>query len=479
MRVLFVYSMFSMYKQASKPLADMIWIQMGISYISSLLKSKGHDTDLLILTERSKKSAVKKMLSDFRPSVIFFTAVFSEYETISRVATFIKKEFPGIYLVIGGPHVSLNPEDVIAGPFDAVCIGEGEFPSLELVNQIDAGKEPSRIKNLWIKRKRGIEKNPTRYFIKDLDSLPFPDREIWKKWAVCDADKMQVILLGRGCPFDCTYCSNHALRKLASGIYVRFRSAENVIKELEDLVRRFSRTEHVYFEVETLGADMKFAFDLCSRLREFNRKNRSRISYGVNLRIIPGVDYNLLFSSLKSANFISINIGLESGSQRIRETVLNRHYSNEDFFNVVSAAKRNGLKANVNLMIGLPDESIEDFKETIQCIRESQPDEARLGIFFPYPGTKIYRLCRKKGLLKGRIDNRMERRVAVLDLPGFSKRQIKHEYEWFYYDAYTGKKSIYDLLMSVVYRKIFSNRFLYGLSRRINPLLQFRLSRKS
>ena len=82
--------------------------------------------------------------------------------------------------------MSLTPAEEMLEIFDALCIGEGEYPGLELVEQLSEGKSPSGIMNLWIKQADGIEKNPTRPFLQDMDELPFPDREMWNPWTVQD-----------------------------------------------------------------------------------------------------------------------------------------------------------------------------------------------------------------------------------------------------------------------------------------------------
>ena len=130
----------------------------------------------------------------------------------------------------------LNPRDEMLNTFDALCIGEGEFPVAELAGQMEAGKTPSGIPNLWIRHQDGmIEKNQPREFLRDLDALPFPDLEMWRPWIKDVTGEHHVILLGRGCPFGCSYCSNHAIRKLAPGKYVRFRSPSNIIQEIAQL----------------------------------------------------------------------------------------------------------------------------------------------------------------------------------------------------------------------------------------------------
>ncbi|MFQ5979778.1 MAG: B12-binding domain-containing radical SAM protein, partial [Candidatus Heimdallarchaeota archaeon] len=412
MNILFIYS-FQDYQVQGKEMQGQL-MHVGISYISSLLKSHGHQTELLVLNQYSKKQEIKQVLIQFQPALICFTAVVTEYQLVLRIARFIKSAFPSIYLLIGGIHATLSPKLAFQDPFDAVCIGEGEYPTLELVEQLEKDKIPHNIKNLWLRTENGVEKNPPREFIQNLDNLPFPDREMWHKWISPDSPQ-KVILLARGCPFSCTYCSNHALKKVATGKYVRFRSVRNVLQEMEELVTKFPKTKEIRFVVETIGVDMEFALNLCSELEKFNKKRQRPLAFELNLRITPNKDFEPLFRALKKANFRSVNFGLESGSERIRKEILNRNYSNTDIINAIRLAKKHGLRTLTYNLIGLPGETLADFKETLACNRKSLPDGAKLHIFFPYPGTKLYDLCKEKGLLDHKLDGKLERRRAVLN----------------------------------------------------------------
>jgi radical SAM superfamily enzyme YgiQ (UPF0313 family) len=155
--------------------------------------------------------------------------------------------------------------------------------------------------------------------------------------------------------------------------------------------------------------------------------------------------------------------------------MLNRRYSNDDITNAVALAKSNGLRVYVFAMVGIPTETIEEFRETISCCRACQPDCIWLYIFFPYPGTTIYRYCMEQGLLPHSVDTEMERFRAALDLPGFPRKRIQHEFCWFFYRVYAGHRSILFRLGSVVYLKAHSN---YMLCRLFNKLMASRLAKK-
>jgi len=477
MKVLFVHSEQDPYS-TDKPLEILERVQFGISYISALLKGEGHETKLAVLCEETLH-AVDDHVRSFDPGLVCFTSVFTEYGTMKRAAALVKKKHPEIFTLLGGPHATLKPDECLAeGVFDAVCVGEGEYPTVELAQQLDMGFFPSAIPNLYIKRPDGsVERNEPRPFLQDLDSLPFPDREMWMPWVANPVSRPSV-LVGRGCPFSCTYCSNHALRKTSPGRYVRLRSPRNVAREIAAMKEAEPGFTEVYLEVETLGVKRKWALELCSELCEFNSRQKTPVTFGTNLRVTPKADYEELFAAFAEANFRFVNIGLESGSERIRREVLKRRYSNQDIIRAVETARRHGLQVGIYNLIGLPGETPRDFRETIHVNRLCQPDWFLLSVFYPYPGTELYDSCCQLGLLDGPADPYMERRRPVLDLPGFSKRQVGRRRDWFPLLVYGGHRPTKELLWLVAMAKIYSNHRFADIHRRLMEVYYSRKGRR-
>ena len=138
MNVVFIFSL-NQVLSSDKPLFSLDQIQFGISYISALLKKNGHKTSLIVLSKLfggKNFLTIDSHIKKHKPKVICFTAVATEYEFIASVATYIKSKYPKIFLVIGGPHVTLSPDLAIKDNFNAVCISEGEYPTFELVSQL-------------------------------------------------------------------------------------------------------------------------------------------------------------------------------------------------------------------------------------------------------------------------------------------------------------------------------------------------------
>lgn len=461
MKILFVYSLQDV-QSLRKPLKSPEEIHFGISYISALLKEHAHKTKLVILSKvfgTQNRNIIDKVARDFDPDLVCFTAVSSEYKFISEIAKGLKGTNKRIFTLIGGVHVSLNPQDAMDDGFDAVCIGEGEYPTLELVSQLEKNIRPSGIPNLLIRQDKQIEKNHVRPFIEDLDTLPFLDRQMWQEWIDPLPESRHSVLLGRGCPFECSYCSNHAIKRIAPGNYVRFRSPGKIIKEIRWIADNFPNQKEIYLEVETFYINKDWAIKVCGELEEMNRSLKEPLSFGVNLRVMPNCDFEPLFIALKKSNFRFINIGLESGSEKIRRTVLRRNYLNRDIIDVVALARKYSLKVAFFNLIGVPGETQEDFKETVRMNRACLPDWHWTSIFFPYPGTDLYKTVKDLALLKEPCGFVPERNRATLDLPGFSRNKIQKSLEWFEYDVYKGIKPMPKILAKVLVTKLKANPY--------------------
>ena len=237
---------------------------------------------------------------------------------------------------------------------------------------------------------------------------------------------------------------------MSSGDYVRLRSPENILEEIKDLAQAYPDIREFYLEVETFGVDIPWALDLCSKLEAFNKSLPSPLGFGTNLRITPNADLENIFRMMERCNFKFINIGLESGSDKVRAGILKRHYSNEDIVKAVRLARAHGIKVIFQILIGIPGETPADFEETIQITRRCRPNSYILSIFFPYPGTELYEVVRRNGLIKGGLDTRNERMRPALNLPGFKKKEIMSNYIWFEYNIYKGYKPLYEIMDRVI-----------------------------
>ncbi|MDX2470843.1 MAG: radical SAM protein [SAR324 cluster bacterium] len=415
-------------------------VPFGIAMIAASLEKAGHEIKVVVVTLATDIADLKTdLFDDSAVDAVCFTAVSSQFEAVKAIAKELKKVQPKVPIILGGHHATLASEDAIAcKDIDAICVGEGDLAAVEYFSQLAQGTTPKEVPNFWIKQPDGeLIKNPNGCFYPDLDKLPFINRKQWLPW-VKDPELSGVILLGRGCPFRCTYCSNHSLKNIAKGRYVRKRTVPNVIEELESLLEMNPKLQSIYFEIETISAFLSYLHELCEALKEFNQKRKVPIKFGVNMTVTSKLARNediarKMLAGLQEAGFTFINYGLESGSERIREEILRRpKYTNEEIIQFSNWVDDYKIKKNIFVLIGLPTETVEDFEETKAVTKACKPTQTDLSIFYPYPGTDLYDMAVELKLFDPlKVQSASERKRINLKLPGFSKTRILYEYHSF------------------------------------------------
>lgn len=406
--------------------SDKMQIKMhsGISHLQSYLSNFGYRVEIIAFAKETPVEAAK-ILINTNPRIIGFSTVASELRYVSDISQAIRKMAPDIMLTGGGPHFTLFPQDIMATNLDAICVGEGETALLNLLS----GNTLDQTGN-WVYRNNDLLLiNDTYPFIEDIGTLPPANHVSWDKYPEQKEYMHRRILISRGCPYTCTYCSNQPLSKVSKGVYTRFRSPENIEAEIVQILENFPNVECLFFESEILHP--KFA-DI-EGILSVTRKYDSRVYFGTNLRIeVIEKEY---LKALRKGGFHFVNIGLESGSEHIRKHVLNRHYKNEDVIRVFKVAKEAGIQINTYNLVGLPEETTVEFRKTIELNELCQPGEAQIAVFFPYPGTDLYYISLDRGYLENPFFHHYfcgkERRTPILNMPNFTQNEIMSCYHEF------------------------------------------------
>jgi anaerobic magnesium-protoporphyrin IX monomethyl ester cyclase len=221
---------------------------LGIMHISALLKQHGHICEALDLARNKDLVTTAR---EHAPQLLAFSAITGPHRRLMRASREIKRGC-NILSVFGGPHPTYFPQMIEEEGIDIICRGEGEYPMLDLVQALQAGQDFTSTRNLWVKRDGQIYRNPLRPFVQDLDSLPWPDRELLNEFPELHAEDTRHFMGGRGCPYSCTFCFNHIAKTLAEGRYVRRRSVENLIAEIK-AVKRQHDMRFITFQDDTFG----------------------------------------------------------------------------------------------------------------------------------------------------------------------------------------------------------------------------------
>ena len=223
----------------------------GIAMLSAVLKKQGHQTSLIHITQPVQKSEFIDKIRKEAPELIGISTTSHMFALVKTLASWLDETGMNVPTICGGIHPTIAPEEVIGtNGIDMLCRGEGEFALIELCRSLENKGDISDIKNLWIKQNGAIIKNPLRPVVEDLDSLPLPDRTIFAyQDLLCERQGLGTFMASRGCPFDCAYCCNHLLRRIygREGKPIRFRSVDNVIAEIQQVVKRFPFINRLVF----------------------------------------------------------------------------------------------------------------------------------------------------------------------------------------------------------------------------------------
>jgi len=399
-------------------------VHLGVGYISAVLKQGGHKTSLQHIVKPVSKEEFLTCMEKEKPDLVCFTSTSNQFHYVKTFSTWAKEL--DLRILCGGVHATLVPEEVITLPtIDFVCVGEGEYPALELANALQNGESIENIKNIWSKKDDTIIKNEIRPLISNLDELPFPDREVFDYETLLKTNGYHAdVMAGRGCPFSCTYCCNHVLRKIydGKGKYVRIRSVGNVLEEIEEITKKY-KIKRIDFHDDVFTLFPDWVKEFCEQYPK-----RFNIGFGCNARA-ETLNKDVV-TSLKSAGCEFISIGIESGNEWLRKNVLKRYMTNEQIINAFKNTREAGIETYALNMIGLPCETPEMIEDTIKINKIVSPGSFQLSIFYPYPQTELFNLCKKNGFLTDEYRTSFLG-DSILQLPTLSKKQIRMYYEKF------------------------------------------------
>ncbi len=452
MKILFIYTDIDVKGGAQS-------FQFGIAVLSAFLKQHGHQTDLYYMYDKYKPGKIAEEIEAFQPKLIGFSSVSSQFRYIRKILNDVPLA-KNIFTICGGPHVSTEPESLESiSRLDAICRGEGEHALLELVEALENKQDITKIKNLWIRKNDRVYRNPARPFIENLDELPFADRELFPYQSVINSDfGTALFMFTRGCPYNCSYCSNDALRRIQQGKYVRFRSVGSCIQEIKGVISNY-KVRSLYFNDDIFTLNKEFVFEFCEKYRA-----QIHLPFDINARVETVTSE--VCRKLEDAGCRRINIGIESGNPYIRNKVLNRKMSNEQIMNAFSIARQAGLKTKSFNMVGFPHETPQHFQDTVKLNAKIKPDSVILSVFDPYPGTKLGDECRSMGWIDSKRMRRelVPRTDTVLNLPDFPRGKILKCYKEFAYDVYRDQS-----LVKAIFYRIYYSRYGEQLVRILAP----------
>jgi anaerobic magnesium-protoporphyrin IX monomethyl ester cyclase len=352
------------------------------------LSGKGHQRYMTCLADprASIWQEAEEVLREQAPGVVGLSLKSASLASGRIVARIAKRLDPKCLVVAGGPHPTVAPDQILAdGNFDLCVLGEGERTLVELLCRLAEGQDVRDVPGVAARGRRAAP----RELMANLDDLPRPGD--WAPVALLDHGRYPAKALGhlmatRGCPQQCTYCASHTLWSRRP----RFRSPADVVAELRGF--QAQGIDRVHFDDDTFGIKPAYLREVCQAMVQgcpglgWSCETHARLISEVNL------------ASMKRAGCHTIQLGIESGSERILKAV-RKGFSIGQALEACRLIKRRGLRLEVFIMAGFPQETEESLRETMNLVRELDCDKVIFSLFTPHPGTADHKLCLSQGLL--------------------------------------------------------------------------------
>jgi|TARA_B100000315_G_scaffold132409_1_gene121870 radical SAM superfamily enzyme YgiQ (UPF0313 family) len=396
----------------------------GLASLVSVTRKEKHNVKVVIISKTSEYNNLLDKVKSFKPVVIGFSSVSSQFYYVKEMAALIKELFPSTTIVCGGALPTINTDALLETEMiNGFFVGESELSFIEFLNKIEKGEPFKETDNFAYVQNGKVVRNKLKGLLEDLDMLPHPDKEIYPYKNTITDLYFAPFFFARGCPFMCTYCSNHAFAKLygRKRNYPRFRSAESCIQEIEEVMEKYGKLiEFVFILDDIFGLNNKWREEFCEKY-----KNRIKKKFMVVLRVEMVNDS--LCDMLKDAGCYRVLFGVESGNEKVRNEIMRRNMSNDEIINAFDLCHQRGLETVAVSIIGVPGESKKEILDTVKLNRRLHPTTSAVNIFCPYKGTELGDKCFKEGLVdEERLLNfSNERRETVLR---YSKKHKKNAF---------------------------------------------------
>ena len=332
---------------------------LNLLIIAGALKEEGHMVKLvdLDLIEEDIFETLEKAIQEFKPDIAGITFTSALYGQCMKTIEIVRKYAPNALIVAGGSHASSDPKSVLEKDIDIAIMGEGDYAVNEIIKH-----ELKDLKGIAYKNeKKEIIINPPRPFEKDLDKTPLPDYDLVDIYAynmpytLRSSFPVAPLETSRGCLFGCVYCT-----KSVQGRTFRVKSPQRVFQEIKALKERGYKEFHIVDDMFTTFPSR--SKEVCNLLMDNNIDMKWMCSNGIRVNSVS----EELLRMMKKAGCYSISFGVESGNDKILKRI-DKAATTDEARNAIKLCKKVGIQTICFFMFGLPDETEENLRETLDC----------------------------------------------------------------------------------------------------------------
>lgn len=419
---------------------------LSLAYLAASLVAANHDVQVIDATaERLGLDRIAQRIREFSPRVIGITTNIGMALQATILARFVKKRFPAVLIVMGGPWATIEHEKIVQRDIaDVVVRAEGEITLQQLASTIEQSGDLCLVDGITFKNQaRKVIVTRDRALLDDLDLLPFPAWDLFpgsqKYRFLHRGAPFFPVMTSRGCPFDCIHCT-----KAVHGYKFRPRSVENVIAELRYLKERFNAKE-IFIIDDIFNNDIARAERILDEIIKNEFHFHIKFSNGIRADKLP-----LRFiKKLRRAGTYVVMLGIESGNQKIVNSI--GKGLNLDKVKVATRLlKKEGIITGGFFMLGHPQDTMSTMLQTIAFAKDLDLDYPFFFKAVPFPGTKMHEIVMKKGKMIG--DNHragIEKytiKNAIFEMDTFTAKDVERVFTLAYRTFYLRPRKILKLV---------------------------------
>lgn len=428
--------------------------QISVAYLSAVAKELGHETYFFNARVGELKFENSfPVLGITTPvcDVVAYTTTIQHFEEICYWNIMLKRWWKNYISILGGAHATFAPETFKDSGMDYYCVGEGEEAFAHFLTAVDNNRSDPLLANNCID-KRNL-KPVMGELTQDLDSLPFPDRDLTLENSYLKDTPKKTFYTSRGCPYSCTYCANNHYNKMYRGQkIVRRFSVDRIIEEIQYVMLNY-RCDFIKF-----GDDL-FALKADTWLYKFCYAYKEKINIPFNCYLrIDSVD-ECLIEILKYAGCHSVHLSIDSVNENVREKILNRK-SKSNIWQIgdkLELIHKYGIETWVNYMLAAPESTVGDDLHTMTISKISKVSYTSYSMTDPIKGTDLYDYCIDKGYIDKSYSGDMSNCSTRSTLKCFTNKDKDVRYNIYLLGALCGKVPYWILFCLIFYIK--PNRF--------------------
>jgi len=393
-----------------------------LAYVVAILEKAGIDVHFIdgVADDLSVQAFVDEV-KKIRPDLIAMECSTPSITKDLHTAKKLKEKMKDTFITLMGSHPTYFHKEILSENkfIDAIARGEFDLTIRDLALALQNGQQRLRdVEGISYRDGESVQVNENRPLIQDLDALPFPARHIVKsdsyREAVFTGRRCTTIVSSRGCPYQCIFC---LWPRTMYGRKFRKRSPENVVDEVQHVVDEYG-VDEIYFDDDCLTLDKNRLIKIC---REIVRRNID-VKWMCQARV-NNADQEIL-KAMKKAGCHYIKYGVESGSQEMLDA-MKKGITLEQVREAFKLTRKVGIKTQAFFLLGLPWETPETVKETIEFAKEIKPDSAQFAVVVPHPGTELYDLCLEKGWLNYDSWEDFDCRRALIETENLSAEDVE------------------------------------------------------